>query len=226
MNKVEQYFAPLKQNLIFAANSDYAAYMKGYMKNRFEFYGLKQKERRLIFNDFVKSHGLCDYEEIEGGINWLYKQPEREYDYCAMELILKFKRKWQKDVIEHAEYLITHNSWWDTVDLIATNVVGAYLLKHKEMIAETIPKWIESEDMWLNRTAIIFQLKFKTETDTYWLTKAILPHIDSNEFFHQKAIGWALRQHSKSNPNWVVDFVNEHELKPLSKREALRLIGK
>lgn len=220
----EVYFAPLKDVLEGNIHVENAAYMKSYMKGQFDFYGWKQQPRRIIFNEFVKLHGLCDYENLNEHIKWLYNQPQREYDYCAMELLLKFKKKWDGSLIDSAKYLIVNNSWWDTVDLTATNIVGAYLKKNLHLIEGIMPDWIASKDMWLNRTAMIFQLKYKMDTNTQWLEESILPHIGSKEFFHQKAIGWALRQYSRHNPDWVVEFVNKHELKPLSRREALRLL--
>lgn len=222
--KAAEYFRPLTKQLLANSNPENASYMKAYLKDRFELYGLKQQPRRDIFNAFVKENGTPEFSEIGAYLKWLIEQPEREYDYCAIELLLKTKRKWDDSLIEHAQYLITHNSWWDTVDSIATNVVGAYLKKNPQLIMQYVPQWIESDNIWLNRTAMIFQLKYKSDTSTFWLTESILPHLESKEFFHQKAIGWALRQYSRNNPDWVMDFANQYELKPLSRREALRLI--
>ena len=222
--KPEVYFAPLKVVLEVNTHSEGVAYMKSYMKGQFDFYGWTQQPRRVIFNEFVKLHRLCDYENLNEHIKWLYNQPQREYDYCAMELLLKFKKKWDDSLLDHAKYLIVNNSWWDKVDLTATNIVGAYLKKNLHLIETIMPDWIESDNKWLNRTAMIFQLKYKIVTSTYWLEKSILPHIESKEFFHQKAIGLVLRQYSRHNPDWVVEFVNENELKPLSRREAIRLL--
>lgn len=222
--KAAEYFRPLTKQLLANSNPENAAYMKAYLKDRFELFGLKQQPRRDIFNVFVKENGIPEFAEIGHYLKWLIEQPEREYDYCTIELLLKTKRKWDDSLIEHAQYLITHNSWWDTVDSIATNVIGTYLKKNPQLIMQYVPHWIESDNMWLNRTAMIFQLKYKSDTSTFWLTESILPHLESKEFFHQKAIGWALRQYSRNNPDWVMDFANQYELKPLSRREALRLI--
>ncbi|MBD78373.1 MAG: DNA alkylation repair protein [Crocinitomicaceae bacterium] len=224
MRSVEPYFAPLKEVLISNGDQENADSMAAYLKDQFQFYGIKQTPRRTLFNQFVKEYGLPEYANLGQCIRWLYDQPQREYHYCAMELVLKLKRQWDDEVLKHASYLIATNSWWDTVDLIASNIVGAYLKKHPKLVEPTISMWIESENMWLNRTAILYQLKYKEETSTSWLTQSILPHIDSNEFFHQKAIGWALRQYSKFNPQWVIEFADNHDLKPLSRREALRLV--
>jgi 3-methyladenine DNA glycosylase AlkD len=220
------YFQPLEKSLERIGNVTDAAYMRSYMKEKFEFIGVKQSPRRKTFNHFTKTYGVPAYENIGEFLHWLYDKPEREYHYCAMELLLKTKRKWDENLPILARFLITKNSWWDTVDLIASNIVGAYFMKNPERISEYIPSWVSSENLWLNRTAILFQLKYRDQTDTNRLVQAILPHIDSNEFFHQKAIGWALREYSKHNADWVRSFCEEHELKPLSRREALRILKK
>jgi 3-methyladenine DNA glycosylase AlkD len=100
--------------------------------------------------------------------------------------------------------------------------LGAFLKTHPSIFQSTITEYAASENMWINRSAIICQLKYGKNTQTDWLEFSILPHINSKEFFHQKAIGWALRQYAKHNSAWVFDFVNKYPLKPLSRREALK----
>ena len=116
------------------------------------------------------------------------------------------------------------NSWWDSVDTIAVKLVGAYFAEYPEEREKWIRKWIKSDNIWLNRTAIIFQLSYKNQLDIPFLVRAILPHTNSKEFFIQKAIGWAIRQYTKTNPKWVKDFVKSNTLKPLSKREAFKYL--
>ena len=127
--------------------------------------------------------------------------------------------------IELFELMITNKSWWDTVDLIATNLVGAYFKLFPEQIIPVTKKWMNSDNMWLQRTCLIFQLKYKEEIDTDLLTDYILQLKDTKEFFINKAIGWILREYTRKNPEWVIDFVNKYELSNLSKREALKLIN-
>jgi len=124
--------------------------------------------------------------------------------------------------------MITTKSWWDTVDFIAAKLVGDYFKKYPNQIGKYIQKWINSDNMWLQRTAILFQLKYKNQLDPKLLKYIIQSQLGSNEFFINKAIGWVLREYSKTNPTWVFNFVNTNEkgLSNLSKTEALRLMKK
>jgi 3-methyladenine DNA glycosylase AlkD len=120
--------------------------------------------------------------------------------------------------------MITQKSWWDTVDFIAATMVGNYFKKYPEMIKPVTDKWMVSQNMWLQRSCLLFQLKYKAEVNTDLLASFILSLSVSREFFITKAIGWSLRQYSKFDPQWVINFVSKNSLQPLSKREALRLI--
>ncbi len=123
--------------------------------------------------------------------------------------------------------MLINNSWWDTVDLIATNSVGALISRFPSLIESHINKWSLDENIWLQRTAIIHQLKFKDKVNTALLTQYIEQSMGTKEFFLNKAIGWSLRQHSRVDPQWVINFVNDHPgLSNLSQKEALRLILK
>lgn len=106
--------------------------------------------------------------------------------------------------------------------MLASKFLGNYYRNHPTLLEIKIREWSSSDNMWLNRTAILVQLKYKESTRLDLLEHAILPHIDSTEFFIQKAIGWALRELAKTNKIWVMQFVESHTLKPLSRREALK----
>ena len=117
--------------------------------------------------------------------------------------------------------MIVHKSWWDTVDATA-KYVGVFFKKHPHLTKPTTLRWITSDNRWLQRMAIIFQLAYKKETDVDLLFEYVLRKADSEEFFIQKAIGWALRQYAKIDAAEVKRFVEVTDLKPLSKREALK----
>lgn len=142
----------------------------------------------------------------------------------GLDLMAKYKNKLSKEDIGLLEYLITNKSWWDSVDFIASTMVGAYFIKFPNEIQSVIPRWMKSESMWLKRTCIIFQLKYRDKVDLKLLSTVIIKCLGSKEFFINKAIGWALREVSKTNAEWVIDFANKYELSGLSRREALRLI--
>jgi 3-methyladenine DNA glycosylase AlkD len=120
------------------------------------------------------------------------------------------------------EKLVTTKSWWDTVDFLASNAAGPWFRKFPEKKSEITSRWNASENFWLQRMSILFQLKYKAETDTKILRSYILPLMESKEFFIRKAIGWALREYAKTDPKFVSKLVKELPLSPLSKKEAMK----
>jgi 3-methyladenine DNA glycosylase AlkD len=199
--------------------------MKAYMKNQFEFIGLPCPERNKLYTNFRKNcyKPQCDQELVEW-VGILWAQPYREYKGIAMTELALSRKLISPYVIEDIEKLLVLDSWWDTIDFLASNIFGGYYLGRPNELKLKIDEWSKSNNMWLNRTAILVQLKYKTATDLSLLHSAIVPHLKSSEFFHQKAIGWALRELAKTNPQWVRDYVSANPLKPLSVREALKHI--
>ncbi|GAA4855374.1 DNA alkylation repair protein [Paenibacillus vulneris] len=207
-------------------NEAEAAPMKQYMRNQFDFLGIRGPKRVELFKEWVHRNGLPPLEELPEVVTSLWSMPEREYQYTAIDLLVKMQRKLEKEHIDLLEWLIVHKSWWDTVDGIAPNGAGYLFQKHPELIASYADRWIESDPIWLQRSAILFQLKYKSRTQESLLFRYIQRRSDSDEFFIQKAIGWALREYSKTNPEAVRDFIQSHELKPLSRREGMKHLDK
>lgn len=208
------------------ADAERAVGAKKYMRNLCEFYGIASPQRREITKAFIKEHGFPQEKELYDVAIELWAMEKRELQYFAMEMLYAKRKQWKEDILPVFEHTITHRSWWDTVDYIASKLVGEYCKKYPELAHEVMTPWIKSDNMWLNRTAIIFQIGYKAKTDTALLTKAILAHKESKEFFHQKAIGWALRSYSYTNAEWVKTFIATHTLKPLSVREGLKAINR
>ncbi|WP_240371338.1 DNA alkylation repair protein [Anoxybacteroides rupiense] len=198
--------------------------MKQYMRNQFEFLGIKTPERRALLKEFLAQHGLPPRTELADIVSKLWEWPERELQYCALALLEKEKRSLSKMDLEFIEKLITNKPWWDTVDMLAANIVGPLFKNEPECIPVYTERWMQSNHMWLQRTAILFQLRYKEETDEALLYQLIRQCRQSSEFFIQKAIGWALREYSKTHPASVQRFVESETLTPLSKREALKVI--
>lgn len=123
-------------------------------------------------------------------------------------------------------HLITTVPWWDTVDLLAAHVVGP-LVAADPALAATMDAWIDDDDLWVARAALLHQLRFKADTDTERLFGYCLRRSGHPDFFIRKAIGWALREYAKTDPDAVRDFLvrEQRRLAPLSVREALRSIG-
>ncbi len=199
--------------------------MAKYMRNHFLFFGIKTEDRRQIFKTVWKEN-LQEVAQNPREIPWqLFAKPERELQYCAIEILIKeLKRNYAKEDIQLIEKLIITKSWWDSVDTIAKNILGDYLLEHPLETEKVIERFSNSENIWLNRSAILFQLGYKQKTNFNLLKSECEKHKNSNEFFIQKAIGWALREYGKTNPEVVKNFVNATNLKNLSKKEALKNI--
>ncbi len=207
-------------------NSLVAAQQKSYMKNHFEFLGIKAAERRSLQKPFLDKKYLPPKNQLPQLVKSLWTLPQREYQYFAQELVFAYQKRQEEKDIRLFEYMITHKSWWDTVDFIATNLVGNYFRKFPRQKEQFIHRWLASGNTWLQRTAILFQLKYKTELDTRLLANCIHALHGSKEFFINKAIGWILREYSKTNPAWVRNFIAGTTLPGLSKREAEKYLTK
>ncbi|PVX47840.1 3-methyladenine DNA glycosylase AlkD [Flavobacterium sp. 103] len=207
------------------SNTENAVAMSKYMKNNFQFFGIKTEERRRIFKT-IWTENQKEVSDNPREISlFLYSKKERELHYCALEILIKnLKDNYIKEDIQLIEKLIITNSWWDTVDVIAKFLLGDYLRKFPLETDAVISRFSNSENMWLNRSAILFQLGYKEKTNFDLLKSICEKHKTSTEFFIQKAIGWALREYAKTNPEAVNDFVSVSNLKKMSEKEALKNI--
>jgi 3-methyladenine DNA glycosylase AlkD len=205
-------------------NAKIALEQKAYMRHQFKFYGLKATVRREIQKPFFIKEYLPQKSEIEHIIKTLWEKPQREYQHFAQELAFKYVKQLELKDINLFEFMVTNKSWWDTVDFIANKLMGEYFKTFPNKKEKYVTKWLKSDNMWLQRSALLFQLKYKNKIDTVLLSSTINSLLNSKEFFINKAIGWVLREYSRTNPNWVIEFVNNTELSTLSKKEALRLL--
>lgn len=210
-------------NFTFVGNSDNAVAMAAYMKNKFEFLGLKSGDRKEQSKLFVKKSRQVNIATLQAWIEELYQRTEREYHYLAIDLAEKNVKRWTFADIVTFKQFITQKSWWDSVDHW-TSVFGQYIKLHPEQKEKIFTLFFKSSNMWERRVAITLQLKEKDQVDTGMLTAAILFDQFTDEFFIQKAIGWALRQYSKFNPGWVLQFLNEHQLSNLADREGSKYL--
>ena len=204
------------------ANPANAEPMQRYMRDQFPYLGIKTPERRALFKQFVAKHGLPPVTELDEAILALWALPEREYQYLAVGLLDKLQKKLPPQSTQLLEQLITTKAWWDTVDTLAARIVGTHFQRYPDIQAQFLPIWRQSDNIWLRRTAILFQLHYKTKTDVDLLFAIIHENLGSTEFFINKAIGWALREYSKTDRTAVLTFVNQTDLASLSRREALK----
>ena len=220
----KSYTSLLEKSFEANRNAENAVQMKRYMRNQFEFYGIKSPLRKELLRQFLKENDKPPIENLKEIVQVLWENDHREMQYLAMDIMEKMIRKLDESFLPFLEELILRKSWWDTVDWIAPNGFGRVFQKHHKQIKPITTRWIRSDNIWLQRSAIIFQLKYREKTDFDLMSKYILYRTESKEFFVQKGSGWALRQYSKFNKNAVVNFIREHEtvLSNLTKKEGLK----
>ena len=212
----------LKKELKAVAIPNDAMAMKAYMKNKFEFLGVKTPARRKLAKVFFKQHtdSVIDWNFI----NEAWNNPYRELQYVALDYLEIRKKLLAPSDLPRLKKLAQTKSWWDTVDFL-DRLVGSIITRFPETKA-TILSWSCDEDIWLRRLAIDHQLLKKEETDTELLEKILVNNLGQTEFFINKAIGWALRDYSKTNPDWVRDFIERYraEMAALSIREGSKYL--
>jgi 3-methyladenine DNA glycosylase AlkD len=216
------YLLPLISTFEENADPAQAAPMKRYMRDQFEYLGIKSELNGSLQKQFYAAHGLPQPGDMERIVHDLWALPEREYQYVGVGLVNRMEAQSPPRLVETLEFQIITRSWWDTVDSLASGTVGSHFKRLPEVRAGVLPRWRRSDNLWLRRTCILFQLAYKQETDFALLCEIIRENLGSREFFINKAIGWALRQYSRVDPQAVRAFVDRSALHPLSAREALK----
>ena len=218
------YIDDLSKRLELVRDPSRVTAMENYMKNNFPFLGVMSGPRKVVMHAWKASLPIS----LSRGETWdliheLWQKEEREYHQLALDWMLTWNIKsYEKSDIEHIYFILNNQSWWDTIDGIAVHIVGKYAKKFPEEMPIIISDWMSHPSFWLNRTCLLYQLKYKEQTNLGLQQSYIHALKWNNEFFIQKAIGWALREYGSTNPSLVVNFVYETDLKPLSKKEALR----
>ena len=215
VSTLQQAFEPAREPVRATA-------MAAYMRGHFTFLGIPSPERAALQRKALAGTAKPDERELADAAMALWALPEREYQYAALDLLARNSKQLTADFLPTACWLAATKSWWDTVDSLASHVVGPLVLRNPELGAE-MDAWAEDADFWVVRTAILHQLRAKTATDAERLFRYCEMHAPDTEFFIRKAIGWALREFSKTDAAAVRRFVAEHDatLSGLSKREAL-----
>ena len=216
-------FNKLYEEMIQHKNEEQAQKMSKYMLNKFEYIGIKTPERRKIFKNFFKEYK--NEEKIDWEfVNKCWENRYREFQYVAADYLKNMKDKLTIDDIPKFKQLILKKSWWDTIDNLDMTI-GALALKDSN-VDKILLEWSIDENIWLRRIAIDHQLLRKEKTNTELLEKILKNNLGQAEFFINKAIGWALRDYSKTNPEWVKNFIekNKEKMAKLSIKEASKYL--
>ena len=213
----------LRHDLEEVADPEKAFAMAAYMKDRFVFLGIPSPERKLLARPLIKAVKNATEADLLNLAQALWDEPEREFQYIAADALRRGANQLSAEALPRVSKLITSNSWWDTVDAVAINTVGPMVTNHPEL-AQDMDKWISDDNLWTARTAILHQLKHKSDTDPDRLFDYVQQRASDTEFFIRKALGWALREYAKTEPHAVLSFVtaNQDSLSGLTKREALK----
>ena len=211
-------------------NPERASQQQAYMKSEMPYFGLSVPRCRRIAHEMLRDNPPQNSDAWVTSILLLWREAtHREERYVAIELFLhkKFALWLVPDQLPVLEELVVTGAWWDYVDALATRGAGTMLVNESVQTKRILYQWAKDQNIWKRRVAILAQLKSKTNTDVDLLSKCIKPSIGHSEFFLRKGIGWALREYSKTDPDWVKEFVEKHpDLSDLSRREALKHIAR
>ncbi|MBT2420566.1 DNA alkylation repair protein [Streptomyces sp. ISL-22] len=209
-----------------AADPRRAAAAQAYVKDVAPFLGIPTPARRALSRTVLAGTPHPDEADCTAIALRCWRLPEREYHYFAVDYLRRHVGRCSSGFLPVARQLITTVSWWDTVDALAAHVVGALVAADPKLTAD-MDAWIVDENLWVARTALLHQLRYKERTDTERLFTYCLRQSGHSEFFIRKAIGWCLREYAKTDPEAVRAFLARERgrFAPLSVREALKNIG-
>jgi 3-methyladenine DNA glycosylase AlkD len=215
----ETYFQAIKKTFAEAGDPMVAQQQMMYLKGKFEFFGLKMPKWMAITRQFHKLYAFPEEKNFKALIRLCFEDEHREMHYFALETLHVRLHTLPAADIDFLEELICTQSWWDSVDWLS-KLVGLHFKKHPTLILPVTTRWMASNNMWLQRASIIFQLSYKNNTDANLLFAYVRQVSHSKEFFLQKASGWALRQYAKTAPDAVKLFLSQTPVSPLTRREA------
>lgn len=212
-------------HILYSAHQDLrkAKEMSAYMRNKFSFYGIQSVQRKALSKQFLKTHKELDVSKVTRAC---FAAEGRELQYFVNDWLKPQAQKLDPELLPLLEELIVTQSWWDTVDFLAPSIAGIILKTRPDLWKYYPEKWIKHENIWLKRSAILFQLKYKQDTDDQTLFRYCKMCAHEQEFFIQKAMGWALRERSKTNPEAVLKFLKDSPMPTLSDREARKWLKK
>jgi len=221
MGELHQALQHLTTDLRAAAVPERVPQMVAYMKDNFDFLGLTSPERKALQKPLLAVSKHCEIDEILDVADLCWEEDAREFQYVASDLLRARAKLLRPHDLDRLHHFVTTKSWWDTVDALAAHPTGT-LISRFPALGEEMDIWIDDPNIWVARTAILHQLRYKTDVDEARLFAYALKRAADTEFFIRKALGWALRSYARVAPDQVRTFVDLHEgiLSGLTKREA------
>ncbi|MBS2938265.1 DNA alkylation repair protein [Nocardioides sp. J2M5] len=229
------YVAAVRAALAEAGDPARAAQQQAYMKSALPFVGLGAPALSAVLKPVLLDHRFVDRAQWEAAVLELWDDATHREEWYAAVALLRHRAygPWlDADLLPLLEQLVRDGAWWDVVDEIAGHVVGQVLLDHRSEATAVVDAWaVDPDSLWVRRTAMLAQLRHREQTDTDLLERVLAANLDDTafgrEFFVRKALGWALRQHARTDPDWVRRFVRTYDarLSGLSRREALKHLG-
>lgn len=219
---IEKY-QEIKEAFELLRDEENANKMSSYMRDKFKYYGIPTSKRKAVYKFILnkeKKAGTVDWDFLEKCWNDEY----REFQYVVMDYLVAMQKILKYDDVAAIERFVRSKQWWDTIDGL-DRIVGNIALTDSR-INDLMLKWSEDDDFWVRRIAIDHQLCRKLDTNVELLEKILVSNFGCSEFFINKAIGWSLRDYSKSNPEWVRGFIERYrdKMNPLSLKEASKYL--
>ncbi len=220
MSLPTEYYCYVRDTFHAHGDPNIAQFQMAYMRYQYEYFGLKMPAWTALTKEIHRAQGLPDCAAVQQLARLCFDDEHREMQYFAIETLQKTLNNQPPEFIGFLEEIILEKSWWDTVDWIASKLVGAHFRRYPELILPVTERWMASGQLWLQRVCLIFQLTYKEKTDAELLFRYVRQVADSKEFFLQKGAGWALRQYSKTDPAAVRNFLDTTRLSSLTRREG------
>lgn len=219
MKKFDTLFFLLNKD----ADKQVAEHKAAYMRNQFDFFGLPTPLRRQVSEAHIEQDrktGIVDWDFLDR----CWDARQREFQYFVNDYLKAFQKYLTYDDIPRIERYVRTKQWWDTIDSL-DKIIGNIGLRDNR-VNDLMLAWSVDEDFWVRRVAIDHQILRKQSTDTALMETILTNNFGSKEFFINKAIGWCLRDYSKTNPEWVRGFLEKYRsrMSNLSIREASKYV--